>query len=77
MSDRPITDAERRQLRLIIGDAPDNVARARLWCERHGAEISFADHQYTCRRGAEVLATATDLAVLVSKLERLAEGGKP
>jgi hypothetical protein len=72
-NDKPLTDAEREKLRLIIGDAPDNVARARDWCEQHGAEISFSDHRYTCRRGAEVLATALDLAVLLGKLERLAE----
>jgi hypothetical protein len=73
MTDKPLTAAERASLRLIIGDAPDSVVRAERWCTAHGAQIAFTDGQYTCRRGTEVLATALDLAVLLGKLERLAE----
>ncbi len=47
--------------------------RASEWCREHGAEIQFSDGQYICRRGAELLATARDLSVLVGKLERLGE----
>ena len=72
MSDRPLSDDDKRQLRLIIGDVPDLVARSNAWCARNGAEVTFSDGRYTCLRDGEVLATARNLGVLVAKLERLA-----
>ena len=76
--DEPITHAEMAELERIIrpsrfrlidaAAAPDNVQRARQWCQQHGAEIEFGDGLYTCTRDGEVLATAMDLAVLLGKL---------
>ncbi len=84
-ADPPLTDAERAELGRIIGPSrfrlidsaivPENVARAKEWCERHGAYIEFANGQYTCYRGADVLARAGHLGVLLARLERLEEGG--
>lgn len=71
MNEKPLTDAERDKLRLIIGDTPDLVARAFAWCQRNNAEVQFGKDQFICHRGAEVLASARDLGVLVAELERM------
>lgn len=68
--DRPLTDSERGRLRLIITGPTDNVMRANQWCEENGAEIQFEEGRFEAVRGGEVLATATDLGVLLGKLER-------
>ena len=72
MSSQPPGDeGNSREFRLIEGGAvPDNVVRARTWCEAHpGTLIVFEDGWYSCLREGEVIASSITLAALLDKLQ--------
>ena len=71
MNDKPLTETEREELRLIIGTVPDSVARSRAWCEANDAQITIEAGRFHARRGSDTLATALDLETLLDKLERM------
>ena len=72
-SQPPGDEGKSREFRLIEGGAvPDNVVRARTWCEAHpGTLIVFEDGWYSCLREGEVIASSITLAALLDKLQRM------
>ena len=72
-ADKPLTETERVELRLIIGTVPDSVARANRLCAALGAQFAVESDRFYARRGKETLAEAMHLDTLCDRLERLEE----